>query len=189
MRELTLGARASQDAGSRNLGSTFLIHPVQHMTLKHEDLARSIVLRDHEAEEVPHDIFLNSNRAEELRNDIDAINNRLEAENEFWQTGINEAEASRIVLGILWMSVFQCNELIVSARKSENFGHNNHKRGTKQRDCRWKGVDLPCQELFSLIPTDYGFCCSFNHDSLDAMLRNSNYVSKVMDVDERYGSK
>ena len=130
MRELTLGARASQDAGSRNLGSTFLIHPVQHMTLKHEDLARSIVLRDHEAEEVPHDIFLNSNRAEELRNDIDAINNRLEAENEFWQTGINEAEASRIVLGILWMSVFQCNELIVSARESENFGHNNHKRGT-----------------------------------------------------------
>ena len=90
-------------------------HPyTQHMTLKHEDLARSIVLRDHEGEDVPYDIFLNSNRADELRNSIDVINKRLEDEKEFWQTGINEAEASRLVLGILWMSVFQCNELIVS---------------------------------------------------------------------------
>ena len=110
-----------KEAVSRNLGPDFLIDPAQHMTLKHEDLSRSIVLREHEDEAVPHDIFLNSNRAEELRNDIDAINNRLEAENEFWQTGINGAEASRIVLGILWMSVFQCNELIVSARGSEKF--------------------------------------------------------------------
>ena len=84
------------------------------MTLKHEDLARSIVLRDHEGEDVPYDIFLNSNRADELRNSIDVINKRLEDEKEFWQTGINEAEASRLVLGILWLSVFQCNELIVS---------------------------------------------------------------------------
>ena len=46
-------------------------------------------------------------------------------------------------------------------------------------------MKIPCQELFSLIPTDYGFCCSFNHDPLDAMLRSSAYVSKVMDMDER----
>ena len=47
-------------------------------------------------------------------------------------------------------------------------------------------MKIPCEELFSLIPTDYGFCCSFNHDPLDAMLRGSTYVTKVMDMDERY---
>ena len=65
---------------------------------------------------MPYDIFLNSERADELRDDIASINTRLEGEEEsFWRTGINNEEASQIVLGILWMSVFQCSELIVSA--------------------------------------------------------------------------
>ena len=64
---------------------------------------------------MPYDIFLNSERADELRHDIAAVNTRLEEEEGFWRTGINNEEASQIVLGILWMSVFQCNELIVSS--------------------------------------------------------------------------
>ena len=153
-----------------------------------------IVLRDHGDEEVPYDIFLNANRTGELRNEIESINRRLEGEteNEFWQSGINGAEANRIILAILWMSVFQCNEFIVSPVKASLVIRRVQFLlllgcAFLQRDCKWKGVDVPCQELFTLIPTDYGFCCSFHHDALDKMLRNSSYVAKVMDLDERYG--
>ena len=55
-----------------------------------------------------------------------------------------------------------------------------------QRHCKWRGVDVPCQEIFDLIPTDRGFCCSFNHDTLEKTLRKSSYVSSLDELDKRW---
>ena len=36
--------------------------------------------------------------------------------------------------------------------------------------CFWQGKQYPCRDLFSVRPTDDGFCCSFNTLSIPEQL-------------------
>lgn len=30
-------------------------------------------------------------------------------------------------------------------------------------ECEWENEGIPCSELFTMRPTDQGFCCGFNY--------------------------
>lgn len=33
-------------------------------------------------------------------------------------------------------------------------------------NCSWLGVDMPCNQLFRMVKSSEGFCCSFNYNGL-----------------------
>lgn len=73
----------------------------------------------------------------------------------------------RVLLNLLWFTGLPCKRLLTR--------------------CSWKSLDVPCDELFHLLPTDIGFCCSFNHDPLTDMLRGSHFAEVIALTEDRYG--
>jgi hypothetical protein len=39
--------------------------------------------------------------------------------------------------------------------------------------CEWKGIQIPCSEVFTSFPTDEGLCCSFNMKAADEIYKES----------------
>ncbi len=45
--------------------------------------------------------------------------------------------------------------------------------------CSWKGVEVPCQEIFSTVSTDSGMCCAFNAQEAEDAYKESQYMDTV----------
>ena len=69
---------------------------------------------------------------------------------------------------ILWYSTLPCFDLINTT---------SYRRNQKSllKRCSWKGVEIPCEAIFSTFPTDRGMCCSFNMKAADDIFKNKIY--------------
>ena len=47
------------------------------------------------------------------------------------------------------------------------------------KSCMYRGMELPCSELFTTFPTDQGMCCTFNVRKADEMFKTSEYQKMV----------
>lgn len=65
----------------------------------------------------------------------------------------------KIMLSVLWFTAQPCRQMLTT--------------------CMWKGVKMGCEKIFFAIPTDQGFCCAFNHNSLSQMLRGNETIPSV----------
>lgn len=41
------------------------------------------------------------------------------------------------------------------------------------KECKWKGVKVPCSAIFTTFPTDRGMCCAFNMKKADEIFEDS----------------
>jgi hypothetical protein len=78
------------------------------------------------------------------------------------------------LLSILWESVFPCHQKQVL---------DNYKR-PKLKICKWKGIELPCESIFSKSITDKGICCSFNRDKADKIYVESTFTKIILELQQ-----
>ena len=110
------------------------------------------------------DIILNPDRHEELENLMHVIENELQQQ--FSRMDFSSEKAQKMVLTLLWFTSQPCNHFI--------------------KYCTWKGLVVACQDIFKLVPTDVGFCCSFNHASMPEMLRSSSYAKTIETIETNF---
>ena len=138
-----------------------------HMTTDHEALAVLFLFKTEKYARpgVPDfDILFNPDRAEEKAQALRDVQEDISTH--FSSLDFSSERAHRALLTALWFTGLPCSELMAQ--------------------CKWKGVVVPCSAIFHLIPTDIGFCCSFNHDPLVVMLRNSSFARILTEIEERY---
>jgi len=69
----------------------------------------------------------------------------------FRNIDFSDIHNQKIMLSVLWFTAQPCRKMLTL--------------------CYWKGIKIGCDKIFYAIPTDLGFCCAFNHNSLSTMLR------------------
>ena len=47
------------------------------------------------------------------------------------------------------------------------------------RQCKWKGLQIPCSAIFKTFPTDRGMCCSFNMEAAEDIFVHSAYTEQI----------
>jgi len=47
------------------------------------------------------------------------------------------------------------------------------------KSCQWKGRNIPCSAIFTVVPTDMGMCCSFNSMQAENMFQNQRYAEFI----------
>ncbi len=110
------------------------------------------------------DIMINEDRVQErlaLEQTVEEASEKL-----FANMSFRTQKSKRILLTLLWFSALPCDKLLVH--------------------CVWRGRDIPCGHIFKVIPTDVGFCCSFNHLDLTDMLRNSAYAQTIEAIETNH---
>jgi amiloride-sensitive sodium channel len=53
--------------------------------------------------------------------------------------------------------------------------------------CEWKGLEIPCSEIFTSFPTDQGMCCSFNMGAAEDIFIQNTYtrvIQNLQDIDK-----
>ena len=70
------------------------------------------------------------------------------------------------MLSVLWFTAEPCRRLITY--------------------CTWKGRSVPCDAIFYPIPTDIGFCCAFNHNTLSRMLRGHRLAKIIENIEAKF---
>ena len=103
------------------------------------------------------DIFLNPDRKDEMLKLKNETINRLN--NMFKDIDFSSEKSKEFMLTLLYFTSKPCKYLL--------------------KQCQWKGQEIPCEQLFKIIPTDVGFCCSFNHISLTKMMRISRFAQTI----------
>ncbi len=110
------------------------------------------------------DVLLNPARNQEMNDLVELVDKRsLEL---FANMDFSQPKAKRVLLTVLWFSALPCDQLAIY--------------------CTWKGQVLPCGRILKVIPTDNGFCCSFNHGALSMTLRNSTFARTIEEIERRH---
>jgi hypothetical protein len=137
-----------------------------HMTTHNPALIKTLMLWEMEDDPnlPPMDVLFNPARFDEmvtLMGNVDTAAKAL-----FDDMDLSSEHVKKVVLSVLWFSGMPCSSLI--------------------KHCIWKGQALPCGQIFKVIPTDVGLCCSFNHVMPSDMLRNSTFAKTIEDLEKRY---
>ena len=53
------------------------------------------------------------------------------------------------------------------------------------KGCFWKGVEMPCSQIFDMFPTDQGMCCTFNLDKAEKMFKDGKYKDMAQKMQNR----
>jgi hypothetical protein len=48
--------------------------------------------------------------------------------------------------------------------------------------CSWRGISIPCSQIFTTFPTDQGLCCSFNMKSAETIFEGSTYPHLIKNL-------
>ncbi len=56
------------------------------------------------------------------------------------------------------------------------------------KQCKWKGVEIPCSAIFKKFPTDQGLCCSFNMKAADEIFHAGTYSQNMIDLQVSFSS-
>lgn len=140
-----------------------------HMTTHFPALRKTLLLWAKEPEyrnrSVPvFDLLLNPSRTEEMEEELEKIDKR--AIELFEEMDFSDEKHQKVMLSVLWFTAQPCRQLLTF--------------------CIWKGQRVPCEKIFYPIPTDIGFCCAFNHNSLKTMLRGQKLAKIIEDIEEKY---
>lgn len=138
-----------------------------HMTTHHPTLVRTLLVwkHNHENATVPgYDILLNPDKSEQKARELQELHDEIEET--FKLLDFSSERSQKIVLTILWFTGLPCKRLL--------------------KKCIWHGVTAPCSSLFQLVPTDVGFCCSFNNDPLRVTLKNSSFANIIDNIETRW---
>ena len=84
----------------------------------------------------------------------------------------DRSESISHLLEILWQSFLPCFDTrgITAERDGQN---------SILKQCRWKGVIVPCSAIFKKFPTDQGLCCTFNMKAADEIFNMKAYYSLI----------
>ena len=141
---------------------------LRDMTTDYNALIKTEILwkmKDSEEDSRPIlDILLNPERQEELENLMHVIEQEIQGQ--FSNMDFSTEKAQKIVLTLLWFTSQPCSNFL--------------------KYCTWKGLVVACHVIFKLIPTDVGFCCSFNHDFMPQMLRNSSFAETIESIEDNF---
>ncbi len=93
---------------------------------------------------------------------------------------INLTYSYEYLMSHLWHSTLPCFDIPGITAKTE---------GQKAiiKYCKWKGLQIPCSDIFVAFPTDNGICCAFNIKSANEIFSRNSYsemVSKFQEIDK-----
>ncbi len=74
------------------------------------------------------------------------------------------------LMSLIWHSVFPCHHVL------------DYTICSQLKKCKWKGIELPCESIFSKTITDDGLCCSFNRDTADEIYVESTFTKMLMEL-------
>ena len=43
------------------------------------------------------------------------------------------------------------------------------------KTCIWRGLSVPCSQIFKAVPSDIGICCAFNMKKAEEVFKESQY--------------
>ena len=106
----------------------------------------------------------------------------IEAEISSFKSNFKQIKKNNLqqILEVLWYSYLPCVDV-----KGITSDKNGEKSVLKQ--CKWKGVEVPCSKIFKKFPTDHGFCCSFNMIAANKIFYEGQYtrvIEKLQKFDE-----
>ena len=53
------------------------------------------------------------------------------------------------------------------------------------KSCVWKGVPMPCSQIFKTSPTDKGMCCTFNLEAAETMFKEGRFSRNINRMQKR----
>jgi hypothetical protein len=104
-------------------------------------------------------------------NEIIAHTSKEELSKEFFKNEI----FFEFLLSIMWDSVFPCYK---------KQGYFSESSATTLKECKWKGIEIPCESIFSKSITDTGICCSFNQAKADEIYVASTYTKTIQKLQQ-----
>jgi len=107
----------------------------------------------------------------------DMVNGIMTETNQVKKTikNLDPTKAFESIFKTLWYSGLPCFDLI-------NLTANNESDRSILKYCEWKGLEIPCSEIFSTFPTDRGMCCSFNMKAAEEIFNGQIFPKLVQDL-------
>ena len=79
---------------------------------------------------------------------------------------------------ILWYTQLPCFDVEnVTSEFRDQYG--------MLKGCFWKGIEVPCSNVFDTFPTDQGMCCTFNINKAEEMFTKGRYTDMVQFMQQR----
>jgi len=79
---------------------------------------------------------------------------------------MNMSEVYDSLMAQLWYSKLPCFDITGLTAMEDN-------DSSFIKNCKWKGIPIPCASIFTMVPTDQGLCCAFNVAEANAMYADS----------------
>ena len=95
--------------------------------------------------------------------------------------GMDMQKSYHSLFELLWYTQIPC------FGTGDNTTNAQHKTGMI-KSCSWKGMRMPCSNVFRASPTDRGMCCSFNVDAANEMFKSSKYQKMIHTMQEKDNS-
>jgi hypothetical protein len=88
------------------------------------------------------------------------------------------SDSYQTLFSSLWHSSLPCFDL-------EGVTSSTDKERSILKYCEWKGVEIPCSQIFVTFPTDIGVCCSFNMKAADEILVGETYTKLIKQLQDQ----
>ena len=88
---------------------------------------------------------------------------------------IDWSNSFKNLFSALWYSSMPCYDL-------KDLTAHSDKESSFLKYCEWKGIPMPCSQIFTTFPTDIGMCCSFNIKAADDIFYNSTYTKLIKEL-------
>jgi len=77
----------------------------------------------------------------------------------------------------LWYSTLPCYDTPEITAKTDG-------EKAMLKYCKWKGLQIPCSDIFVAFPTDNGICCAFNIRSANEIFAKVSYSEMILKFQE-----
>ena len=95
---------------------------------------------------------------------------------------INIEASYQELFSSLWQTGMPCFDL-------KGLTANTNKERSILKYCEWKGMEIPCSQIFSKFPTDNGMCCSFNIKSAEDVFIQGTFSRLITNLQENDKNK
>jgi hypothetical protein len=112
----------------------------------------------------------------------DQKNYQVRAQNDIYDILIklNSTASFLSLFSSLWHTRTPCFDL-------KGITAQNDREQSLLKYCEWKGLEIPCSDIFTSFPTDQGMCCSFNMGAAENIFIASTYlrvIQNLQDIDK-----
>ena len=91
---------------------------------------------------------------------------------------LNLTHAYKNIFDILWQTQLPCYD--VQRTTSTTEGEHG-----MLKSCHWRGKQVACSKIFTMMPTDRGMCCSFNIKKAETLFADGIFTKTVTDLQKR----